>query len=614
MKKRIRYRIVSLVVVFCLVAAVFPLFVLPSFAADPSKINIFSLDWSFSCYPALDVDKDTVVTSELLPGSPITVKFSVDRKCTLDLKFVLGEPLFLSESQYDMYYFINPVAYSNAASFTPNAYLKSGKSGNISNGRTSGSASAGFRTHFNVTEVHRGASPDASVIVQLDISGAGVYYLTLLSLDKSEDVYRIDDSAFDLATHFYVNSSHYKRLSGSYCIFDMFEYGNHANNPQYERIQDGTHLKLFGGLDYNFFDCSLDLFFADDKAPGWLTSYPAYGAYLYFDVSIELPGTLMYIDVYDGSVSKSVPFQLCYYATDTVQNVDTIAGTVSQQLSGQTLVPIGGSIAGGLVAVQPTGSANVNYVLSTNYNADGTTGNLDYDVDYGYRDTTYLDTTTYQYDATSSFLSGSRLNLLFKAPASSFKDNCLSIKFVCMDNCYVNYDRTFSQAGILQYNTGERYINYHCEVSSDIDNSFVSLDTEYLANRLDKSTDEVLAFLQRFYPSSKSIVEFNSALADLDKSRSQVDAYEFELRDSVSSGMEKLPTFSSSTSNYVDAMIFVSTFVQNVAKRIEGFSGIFIIPILIGLFFFILQRASGVTRVGRSIHDKFDKGKGGDSS
>lgn len=604
MKKRLRYRVVSLVVVFCLVAAVFPLFVLPSFAADASRINVFALDWQGSAYGNL--------SAELVGSSPLTFKLTCREVSDARFSLRLGESIFFSDVTFDIVYFFNSAPNSLDVP-TPNVYVSVGQSGDMymRPTTTSGNNLSGFKSRF-VLGTNIGSYPKFDIDFVFPELPVGEYYLTLLDFDPVDDALVSDASMFVPYWEFDPTGkgTFDSHLDGFFGYLPLDKCCTTANNPQFQKFQGDSIIKMYGGLNYSFIEGYLYPDFDLDNSVA--DSFIYSSDYFYFDVSLSLPGTLAYIDVLDDG--RSIPFDLSYYATDTVRDVDIGAGTLSQQLTGSTLVPIGGSIAGGLVAVQPTGSKNVNYVLSTNYNAGGTSGNLDYDVDYGYRDTTYLDATTYEYDSTSSFLKASRLNLRFKASASAVRNCVVQINFVCMDNIYVNYERTFTEAGILNYNSNDRSFNSVVVVSNAVNDSLVSIDTEYIASKIDKSTDEVLAFLERFFPSSKSIVEYNNTLNVLEAQQGQMDIYENQMKQDISSGFDSLPTFDTSVSSYSTAMIFVSHLVDGVLNAISGFSGIFVIPILLGLFFFILQRVSGVTRLGRHSRNSDRSDKGGDSS
>ena len=606
MKKRLRYRVVSLVVVFCLVAAVFPLFVLPSFAADVSRVNVFTLDWSCSVGALLG----GMAKGDIMAGSPFTIHINVVKKGVVSVILDLSEPVFFSNKVYDLSFFLNSVPGTVASISSPAVNINLGADSTFLPTVVSGNSVSGFKSNFTLGSGN-GTYPNLKIrfTVSLDV---GEYYLTLLDFDPVDDVLVSNGSMFVPYFSFdYDGSGAYPyELAGFSGSASLQNCCTIANNPQFQKFQGNSILKMYGGLNYSFIDGQ---FWPDFKlSDSSVDSFIRTSDYYYFDISLSLPGTMVYIDVLDED--RSIPFDLAYYATDTVQDVDIAAGTLSQQLTGSTLVPIGGSIAGGLVAVQPTGSHNVNYVLSTNYNAGGTSGNLDYNVDYGYRDTTYLDATTYEYDSTSSFLKASRLNLRFKASASAVQNNVVCINFVCMDNIYVNYERTFTEAGLLNYNSNDRYFDASVVVSNAVTDSLVSFDTEYLANKMDKNTDDVLAFLERFYPSSKSIVEFNSTLSDLNTSRDTVDGYQAQMQNNLSTDFKRLPTFDNSVSSYSNAMIFVSTVANDVASSMTGFTGIIVIPILLGLFFFILQRASGVTRIGRNSRHSDGSDKGGGSS
>ena len=606
---KLRSRFLSLAVVICLVAALFPFFIFSASAADVSRVNIFSLDWSCS---VSSMPINSFATGEIMPGSPFTVHLSVPKKCVVYVMLDFGEPVFFSDQVYELSYFFNSLPNGSALGASPVMYFNLGADATLLPTTTTGNSLSGYKSSFTL-DSGSGTYPNLKIRFQCSVD-PGDYYLTLLDFDAVDSVRVSDGTMFSPYWEFDVDGSgdFSSEYGGFNVSVDVSQGAQIANNPQFQKFQGDTILKMYGGLNYCFFDgrFALDI---DSDAPAWLSSASS-DDYLYYDVSLFLPGTMVYIDVYNIDAGMNIPFDLCYYAPDTVQDVDISAGTLSQELTGSTLVPIGGSIAGGLVAVQPTGSSNVNYVLSTNYNGTGGSGNLDYSVDYGYRDTTYLDATTYEYDSLSSFVKVSRVNLRFKLPGDAVVNQSVYIHFVCMDNIYVNYERSFTTAGILNYNSGSRDFGASIRVTDAVDSNLVSFDAEYLGKKMDKNTDEVLAFLQRFYPSSKSIVEFNSTLSGLNSSRDTMDGYQSEMQGSLSADFKRLPTFDTSVANYANAMIFVSSIANSIATSMRGFTGIIAIPILLGFFFFILQRASGVTRIGRGSRHSDGSDKGGDSS
>lgn len=600
MKKILHRRAISLAVVFALIAALIPLLVVPAFAVDISKVNIFSLNW--------DVSVEQVASFEILEGSPLTVAFTAAKLTIASITLTFSEPVFISDSRYTLSYFFNNAQYSQSmgSSFKPSIQYQLGDFSATTS--SVGSGSAGFSAAFNTSSVIGLRTPFK--ITFFCRVPKGEYYITFLGFDGDSSGNHSLPSDFEFNTDFNKDGSEYDSVIGSSFDVTLDDFGTYANNPQFQRFLGDSTLRMFGGLDYAFFDCCITPT-VSSAAPDWLAR-AAYGSLLYFDLSISMPGTMIYIDVRDNSTGKSIPYELCYFAADSVQEVDTIAGTLKQQIEGSSLVPIGGSVAGGLVAVQPTGSKNVNYVLSTNYNADGTTGNLDYSVDYGYRDTTYFDAMPFEYDATSSFLAVSRAHLLFKADPYLVRNNNIRIDLVCMDNLYVNYDHTFTTAGILNVNNSARHFAYNLDVTDTIGSELVSFDAEYLADRMDKSIEEVMSFLERFYPSSKSIVEFNQAVSDLNKSSGTINDYQSGVETSLDTALSAVPSIPSVTSNYVAAMLFVSHYAQLAADGLGPYVSVLIIPILIGIFFFILQRVSGVThiRVPRD-SDKHTQDKGG---
>lgn len=599
MKKILHRRVISLAVVFALIAALIPLFIVPAFAADASKVNIFSLSW--------DVSVSGLFSYEVMAGSPFTIRLvSSGSASTSIIKLSFLEPIFLSDSRYTLSYFFNSRdhAYSFGSAFKPSIQFQVGDFHGTAT--TVGDSSTGFSSVFNTSSVLGSRTP--FTISFFASVPKGEYYLTFLSFDGDSSGNHSLPSDFEFNTDFNINGVDASdSCVGSSFSVSLTDYGTSANNPQFQKFLGDSTLRMFGGLDYGFFDCTISPILSS-AAPDWLAR-GAYGSLLYFDLSISMPGTMIYIDVCDKSTGKSIPYELCYFAADSVQNVDTIAGTLKQQIEGSSLAPIGGSIAGGLVAVQPTGSKNVNYVLSTNYNAGGASGDLDYSVDYGYRDTTYFDSTPFEYDATSSFLAMSRVHLSFKADPYLVRNNNISIHLVCMDNLYVNYERTFTTAGILNANSSDCHFVYNLDVTDTIGSELVSFDAEYLADRMDKTIDEVMSFLERFYPSSKSIVEFNQAVSDLNNSAEYIDNYQYNVEDSLDSALSSVPTITSATSNYIAAMLFVSHYAQLAADGLGSYVSVLVIPILIGIFFFILQRVGGVTHirvrdVDKDIHDK----------
>ena len=255
MKKCIRYRLVSLVVVFCLIAAVFPFFIFSVSAADVSRVNIFSLDWSCSV-GSLPIN--TMASGEIMPGSPFTVHISAPKKCVIYVMLDFGEPVFFSDQAYKLSYFFNSLPSGTSLANSPVVYFNLGADATFLPTTTTGNNLSGFESSFTL-DSGSGTYPNLKVRFQCHVD-AGDYYLTLLDFDPVDDVLVFDsvsdDSSFSSFWQFNSDGSsdyHYY-LDGFFGSVSLRDCGATANNPQFQKFQGDSILKMYGGLNYSFID------------------------------------------------------------------------------------------------------------------------------------------------------------------------------------------------------------------------------------------------------------------------------------------------------------------------------------------------------------------------
>lgn len=320
----------------------------------------------------------------------------------------------------------------------------------------------------------------------------------------------------------------------------------------------------------------------------------------YWCVSLDLPGSVIYLDVGTSSTAvsndtsdTSIPFQCSYFRADSVLSVDTASSLTAYEISGQEYVPVGGSIHGGLIAVQPEGSANINYAFSNDYNHLGSGGSTEFGIDYGYRDGYTYALDDYESSAYSSLIPRSSLSLSFVLPANSIP----IIHYACIDDSYTYAGAEYSSTGGVIVNPTANTIRCTMSRSSEPLATMVSYDTSYLASLMGKNHDETIALLQKFFPSVATVAQINEVTNKYQEVSQSGGRYFDYASEELEQSLARVPSVSSLFSGSLATLSFIKTYADKIYTAVGPASGLIVAPLIFGILIFCLLRAPGATHL-----------------